>query len=77
MRISPINSQAFKGTLVLSESRGMGNDGKEYRSPELEVDTDKIAKIDNYRWNRTDISYFNKKGELLNDYCNRMIIGIL
>lgn len=60
MRISPINSQAFKGLLIIPPSSNKYDENAQ--SPKLEVETDKIMEIDNLAYT-TEIKYLDDKNE--------------
>ena len=62
MRIPAINSQAFKGLLVIPKSYLCNvNEGKRVISPQIEIETDDIIEIDNTNYYNTEISY-NDRG---------------
>ena len=60
MRISPINSQTFKGLLIIPPSSNKYDETA--NSPKPEVETNDIMEIDNFQYT-TEIKYLNDKGE--------------
>ena len=56
MRINSINTQSFKGQLIIPQSFDFR---KKESSPEISIDTYNIIKIDNSNYYYTDILYMN------------------
>ena len=63
MKLSPINSQTFKGFLIIPASERVYANGQKVSSPKLEVETDDIVEIDNNHCCETRILY-NKNNDL-------------
>ena len=65
MSISPVNSQAFKGLLIVPSSWHCSHKGDVVsNSPQLEVETDDIIEIDNTYCGETLIKYNDNHNKL-------------
>ena len=65
MKLLPINSQSFKGLLIVPKSEFQDYKGNVISSsPKLEVETDDIIEIDNSYSDKTRIKYNNENNEL-------------